>query len=416
MTPRYTFCLVILLSALFCAYESIARADEIVDSGVIGLSGDLLGVDEIEIVNEELDEAYKGHDSDLVGGGLLEERLKGCTHYRYYQKLRQPGMHIWCVIQVPETSSVKVSVLVEGSTEIQFTYDKDWGDNDDIIDILYNKIENTNDRDLSEWAVFNYEGDHVFSVARMVYEQTTFLFTNGIWLWPGAHVGFQQTTPEGMHLTTLSLRPLVFRVSNFLSDEECDYIRDQAEPHMIASTTKKMDKDVHEPDTKWRTSTQHFLQTGNDKYLQAIDKRVAKMTKTSTRWQESVQVLRYLESQKYDQHTDYFDPDMYQKDPATLEMIEHGEKNRLITVLWYLSTPEAGGHTIFPRSFGQRPKNSSDCSSKKALKIAPKKGEAIIFYSLTADGGLDPLSLHGACPVEKGIKWGANKWVWTGTP
>jgi hypothetical protein len=34
---------------------------------------------------------------------------------------------------------------------------------------------------------------------------------------------------------------------------------------------------------------------------------------------------------------------------------------------------------------------------------------------LKADGSLDELSLHGACPVEsqEQIKWAANKWVWS---
>ena len=34
--------------------------------------------------------------------------------------------------------------------------------------------------------------------------------------------------------------------------------------------------------------------------------------------------------------------------------------------------------------------------------------QAIIFYSSDAFGNLDPLSEHGACPVIRGEKWGAN--------
>jgi prolyl 4-hydroxylase len=44
--------------------------------------------------------------------------------------------------------------------------------------------------------------------------------------------------------------------------------------------------------------------------------------------------------------------------------------------------------------------------------VKPEKGKVIIFYSLLADGTGDHYSLHGACPVEEGIKWAANKWVW----
>ena len=50
------------------------------------------------------------------------------------------------------------------------------------------------------------------------------------------------------------------------------------------------------------------------------------------------------------------------------------------------------------------------CYSK--LAVPPRRGDAILFYSQYPDGHLDPNSLHGACPILKGTKWGANLWVW----
>ena len=29
------------------------------------------------------------------------------------------------------------------------------------------------------------------------------------------------------------------------------------------------------------------------------------------------------------------------------------------------------------------------------------------------NGQFDPNSFHGACPVIKGTKWAANKWIWS---
>ena len=52
----------------------------------------------------------------------------------------------------------------------------------------------------------------------------------------------------------------------------------------------------------------------------------------------------------------------------------------------------------------------SACGSKFA--VAPKKGDALLFYSMEPDGTLDPLSWHGGCPVLNGTKWAANVWVW----
>lgn len=89
-------------------------------------------------------------------------------------------------------------------------------------------------------------------------------------------------------------------------------------------------------------------------------------------------------------------------------------------MLWYLTTVEEGGHTIFPLANGNefgRNHDFTDCSIPGALKVQPVKGEVIVFYSLTADGGMDVNSLHGACPVGRGgdenMKWAANKWIWS---
>ena len=72
---------------------------------------------------------------------------------------------------------------------------------------------------------------------------------------------------------------------------------------------------------------------------------------------------------------------------------------------------EAGGHTAFPRfNKAPQPWNFDDCTN--GLLVKPQRGKVIVFYSLTADGKGDELSLHGACKVEEGIKWAANKWVW----
>jgi prolyl 4-hydroxylase len=46
------------------------------------------------------------------------------------------------------------------------------------------------------------------------------------------------------------------------------------------------------------------------------------------------------------------------------------------------------------------------------LRVPPRKGRAIIFYSLLPNGKGDYLSSHSACAVTEGTKWAANKWVW----
>ena len=43
--------------------------------------------------------------------------------------------------------------------------------------------------------------------------------------------------------------------------------------------------------------------------------------------------------------------------------------------------------------------------------MPPKLGTAALFYSITPDGQIDPMSHHAACPLVKGTKWGANIWI-----
>ena len=57
---------------------------------------------------------------------------------------------------------------------------------------------------------------------------------------------------------------------------------------------------------------------------------------------ESNQVLKYVDGQKYEPHTDFFH-DKFNARPET-------GGQRVATVLMYLATPEEGGETVFPNA------------------------------------------------------------------
>lgn len=94
----------------------------------------------------------------------------------------------------------------------------------------------------------------------------------------------------------------------------------------------------------------------------------------------------------------------------------------------YISDVEEGGCTVFPEVKSpnptEPPKHAIDMFKKgsleysllfdchRKLSVPPKEGTAALFYSVKPDGRLDPMALHGACPVIKGVKWGANIWIW----
>ena len=52
----------------------------------------------------------------------------------------------------------------------------------------------------------------------------------------------------------------------------------------------------------------------------------------------------------------------------------------------------------------------SKCA-QAGVAVKPKKGDALFFYSQTPSNELDERSLHAGCPVMRGDKWSATKWL-----
>ena len=75
---------------------------------------------------------------------------------------------------------------------------------------------------------------------------------------------------------------------------------------------------------------------------------------------------------------------------------------RFATLLLYLNEGMDGGETEFPRWV--------NAETRAGLKVEPKIGKAVLFYSQLPDGNMDDWSHHAALPVKKGEKWLMNLW------
>ncbi|KAH8961338.1 hypothetical protein BDL97_05G045400 [Sphagnum fallax] len=181
---------------------------------------------------------------------------------------------------------------------------------------------------------------------------------------------------------------------------ECDHLINLARPKLAKSTV--VDTNTGKGiESKVRTSTGMFLTFVDRKHkvIEAIERRISVYAMVPVENGELLQVLRYEPGQYYKAHHDYF---------ADEFNLKRGGQ-RVATMLMYLSDGVEGGETFFP-SVGDK---ECRCGGemKRGICVKPKRGDAILFWSVKLDGSKDPLSLHGGCKVLAGEKWSSTKWM-----
>ena len=281
--------------------------------------------------------------------------------------------------------------------------------------------------------------------------------------WPAVRVGLKRTVPglfsesgSPVEIETLTdpqngHDPRVFYVHNFMSKAETEHLisfaTDDRNPYKMAPSTAATHKSWSEGGrgavSTTRTSMNAFdMMTPVSFRIKERAFRLLRMGGYDEAMADGIQILRYETGQAYISHHDYF---------PTRQSADHnwdpeaGGSNRFATIFLYLSDVEFGGQTVFPQTERLTNETSADLVARlgkapSAAKLAklleaarlrknsweselirkcytrfavpPRAGDAILFYSQRPDGQLDPASLHGACPVLTGTKWGANLWVW----
>ncbi|KAM6924855.1 transmembrane prolyl 4-hydroxylase-like [Xenentodon cancila] len=178
-----------------------------------------------------------------------------------------------------------------------------------------------------------------------------------------------------------------------------------------------------------------FQGPGSHHVLQTLKRRVISLTRlpaSLVELSEPLQVIRYEHGDFSNAHYDS-SPSHSETTCAHTQLAGNTSaltevSCRYLTVLFYLSSVDNGGETTFPvadnRTYDEQSlvqdgvdlTDTQQTCGRGNLRMKPAAGTAVLWYNHLSDGRgwmgeLDEYSLHGDCPVRRGVKWVANSWV-----
>jgi prolyl 4-hydroxylase len=131
-----------------------------------------------------------------------------------------------------------------------------------------------------------------------------------------------------------------------------------------------------------RTSdTAVFPWVAENPAVHALNRRIAVASATRAEQGEPLQVLRYAPGQEYRPHID---------------AVPGLANQRILTMLVWLNDDYEGGETRFIET---------------GLTVKGRKGDALLFENVDAEGRPDTKMVHAGLPVTRGVKLLASRWI-----
>jgi len=184
--------------------------------------------------------------------------------------------------------------------------------------------------------------------------------------------------------------PIVATFENVLSTEEIAHIKEVATPKLRRAGVTT-DAGTGGRVSQGRTNDLAWVPHDTTPIIWGVISRIAEMIGLEAENAESLQVIRYAQGQKYNKHTDAYDPTNERGRNACRD-----GGNRIVTALIYLSEVEAGGETGF---------------INMRFDVQPKVGRLLLFHNCyEGTCSVHPDSLHSGKPVIAGEKWACNLW------
>lgn len=182
--------------------------------------------------------------------------------------------------------------------------------------------------------------------------------------------------------------PFIAILHDIVTEQEINYIKTTAKPHMKRGTVKRMEGKVKSDNKISKTMLLSSDIVKQPDKLQSFRSRLIALTRLNAKSFETIQAANYGVGGVYNIHVDFL---------SSIVKADFSDvtNNRLLSVVHYLSDA-TGGMTVFP---------------ELDIKSRVKKGSAILFYNLYRNGTGNWLTKHASCPILYGQKWIAVQWV-----
>lgn len=182
--------------------------------------------------------------------------------------------------------------------------------------------------------------------------------------------------------------PRVRVFENFATTEECDWLIERGRAQLkpaevyVGSGTEL----THDPGRS-NSESSYDLET-SDVVLSVVLDRIARASSVPIENFEIGKLLHYKPGETFGRHSDFLQAGMQD------EIAAHGQ--RVATFLVYLSDDYEGGETEF---------------TEVGYKFKARKGDALMFINVDANGEPDPMSMHAGLPTTRGEKWVLSQWL-----
>lgn len=183
-------------------------------------------------------------------------------------------------------------------------------------------------------------------------------------------------------------RPRVRVFEGFATPSECDWLIERCR-HTLKPAHVYENSATEPTRHEGRSNSEAAFEFAvSDVVLSLIRDRIARASGVPVDHFEVGMLLHYKPGETFERHTDFLQSGMHE------EIDARGQ--RVATFLTYLSDDYDGGETEFPEA---------------GLKFKARKGDALMFLNVDADGAPDPMSLHAGLPTTRGEKWVLSQWL-----